>query len=590
MADEHVPIAGQPPQSLAPMPELGANASPVPEPSSPVPSSSIAPPATDGSDAPISRANYIARHWRGDLSLPVSYWINNFLATIAVSFVFQELGSIISISDAPLIFATIRTLVLVVAIAISIWQLVGVWRSAGKHRARGGSGFWAGVARFVLVIGFLGHGGTLTREAVPQLTQLGEIWSIAFGDSGVGKHAVHLLRNGTELEFVGGITFGVTDEVKKLLDAAPKVREINLDSDGGRVGEAHKLSELIRERGLITYVSSTCASACTIAFMGGLQRYLAPGAKLGFHRGSFPGVTDKELDQENDADRRWLIGIGVPAWFADRADSTPSSSIWLPTPDELWQAGVITGVTSLPTKEAMAAGRGSEGLPAATPELPLSGLTATATKEDIHKELQKTSLYQAIKRVEPETYHKILVAVDDAIRSGKSKAKVVALPQPFVYAVLRKHQTHASDEAIMALAELTVAEIEAVGRKDMNACYDFLFPGAAVRPVDFWEYVPPDSLERGLAAISDLTETTATNSKRAPPTKEVLQLQKLVIDGVTRRYSETFPLVLADPRSPKFSHETVCRAFGALFREVLTLPTRDRVQMLRFFFAGGSVN
>ena len=124
----------------------------------------------------------------------------------------------------------------------------------------------------------------------------------------------------------------------------------------------------------------------------------------------------------------------------------------------------------------------------------------------------------------------------------------------------------------------------------MNACYDFLFPGSAIRPVDFWEYLPPRTLKRGFAAISDLIETRATNSKRIPASKEVLQLQKVVIEGVARRYSETFPLALADPRSPKFSRETVCRAFGALFREVLTLPTGDRVQLLRFYFAGGSVN
>src|SRR5207245_2791931 len=211
--DEHLSIAGQSPRSLVPIPELGANASAVPEPAPPLPSNSVARPETDVSDAPISRANYIARHWRGDLSLPVSYWINNFLATIAVSFVFRKLGPIISISDAPLIFATSRTLVLIVAIAVSIWQLVGVWRSAGKHRARGGRGFWASVARFVVIAGFLGNGRTLTREAVPQLTLLAEDWSIVFGDPGVGKHVLHILPNGTELEFVGSITVGATDGV-----------------------------------------------------------------------------------------------------------------------------------------------------------------------------------------------------------------------------------------------------------------------------------------------------------------------------------------------------------------------------------------
>jgi hypothetical protein len=590
MADEHVSIADQPPRSLVPTPELRANASVVSEPTPQLPANPIARTAAVVSDAPISRANYIARHWRGDLSLSVSYWLNNFLATIAVSFVFQKLGSIISISDSPLIFATTRTLVLVFAIAISIWQLVGVWRSAGKHRARGGRGFWVGVARFTVITGFLGCGGTLTREAVPQLTLLAEDWSIVFGDPGVGEHAVHILANGTEIEFVGGITFGVTDEVKKLLDAAPNVRAIHLNSPGGRIGEAHKLRRLIAERGLATYVGSTCASACTIAFLGGLQRYLPPGAKLGFHRGSIAGATAEELNQENDAARRWMIAIGVPTWFADRAYS--SSSIWWPTPDELWQAGFITRVGGSPnaTKGAEATGRGSQGLPAATDEFTSSGLTATATKGDVDKELLKTSLYAAIKRAEPETYRRILVAVSDAIRSGKSKVEVAALPQPFVYSVLRKYRAHAPDEAVLALAELTVAEVDAIGLTDTNGCYDFLFPGGATRPIELWAYLPPETLEPGFAAISELTETRTTNSKRVSTSKEVLQLQKVVIEAVARRHSATFPLALADPRSPKFSHETVCIAFGALFREVLALPAKDRAQLLRSLFAGELVN
>src|SRR5438093_9087318 len=47
------------------------------------------------------------------------------------------------------------------AIAISLLQLVGVWRSAGKHKVRGGSGFWAGTARFIVILGFLGLPSTL---------------------------------------------------------------------------------------------------------------------------------------------------------------------------------------------------------------------------------------------------------------------------------------------------------------------------------------------------------------------------------------------------------------------------------------------
>jgi hypothetical protein len=237
MADKHVSIANQPLLPVAPNPELGAEASVVAKQASPLPSDHIVRQTTNGSDAPTRRDNYFVRHWRGNLSLPVSYWVNSFLATIAVSFVFEKLDSSINISDSPLLFATTRTLVLVLAITISIWQLVGVWRSAGKHRARGGHGFWAGAARFAVIIGFLGHGGTLAREAVPQLARLGEAWSIAFGDPDVGKHNPRIFPDRSVLEFVGGITFGVTAEVRKLLEAAPNIREIHLNSPGGPEGK-----------------------------------------------------------------------------------------------------------------------------------------------------------------------------------------------------------------------------------------------------------------------------------------------------------------------------------------------------------------
>jgi hypothetical protein len=287
------------------------------------------------------------------------------------------------------IYAATITLISLVLLAVSVWQFVGIWRSAGKHRARGGRRFWAWAARFAVFTGFLGFAWTLSQQDLPKLK---EFWCIAAGDPCIGTHALHVLRGGTELELAGGITFGLTKEVTKLLEVNPKIQVIRLKGPGGRIGEAHELRRLIGERGLVTYVGSTCASACTIAFLGGSRRYLAPGARLGFHRGTFPGATIGELDRENNADRRWLIGMGVPRWFADRAYSTPNDDIWWPTPHELWQAGVITDIT---------------GGPAA---LAFHGLTAAATQGDIDEELQKTSLYVAIKRAEPDTYHRILVA------------------------------------------------------------------------------------------------------------------------------------------------------------------------------------
>ena len=105
--------------------------------------------------------SYIVRHWRGDLSLPVSYWINSFLGTIAVSVVFSCVGLLVEPADSPLGFAIAVSVAWLLLIVVTLWQLVGVWRSAGKHRERSGKAFWARAARFMVIFGFLGLASSL---------------------------------------------------------------------------------------------------------------------------------------------------------------------------------------------------------------------------------------------------------------------------------------------------------------------------------------------------------------------------------------------------------------------------------------------
>lgn len=95
-----------------------------------------------------------------------------------------------------------------------------------------------------------------------------------------------------------------------------------------------------------------------------------------------------------------------------------------------------------------------------------------------------------------------------------------------------------------------------------------------------WDYLSPDTLENRHPLISDVIKTGATYPERVPSIKEVSQLQKRVIDGLVRLYPS-----LAEPQSPKFSRGAVCTSYGALFKGILSLPERDRVQLLRFYLA-----
>ncbi|WP_206151872.1 hypothetical protein, partial [Staphylococcus aureus] len=73
-----------------------------------------------------------------------------------------------------------------------------------------------------------------------------------------------------------------TDDFAVVLRASRQIRVVHLTSVGGRIGEGEKLYQLIKDNGLIAYVSGRCMSACTVAFAGGRERVLLKGATLGF--------------------------------------------------------------------------------------------------------------------------------------------------------------------------------------------------------------------------------------------------------------------------------------------------------------------
>jgi hypothetical protein len=69
------------------------------------------------------------------------------------------------------------------------------------------------------------------------------------------------------------------------------------NSPGGNVSKAMELGRMIRTLGLSTLQARAldCASACALAFLGGVSRYAEPGA-LGVHRASFNAGSGLSVD------------------------------------------------------------------------------------------------------------------------------------------------------------------------------------------------------------------------------------------------------------------------------------------------------
>ena len=124
-------------------------------------------------------------------------------------------------------------------------------------------------------------------------------------------------------------------QIHRIVEAMP-VQGVVLSGQGGEVAEAISLARWLRGQGLATVVSGECASACVLAFAGGVERYLEPGARIGVHQfsalegGSF--AAGQRVTAEAAA---FLAEMGIDETLALIAARVAARDMrWL-TPDEV---------------------------------------------------------------------------------------------------------------------------------------------------------------------------------------------------------------------------------------------------------------
>lgn len=159
--------------------------------------------------------------------------------------------------------------------------------------------------------------------------------------------------DGRVLHVEGELTDGIAEAVSQAINVSPSppTRLVILDSPGGLVEEGMRLAGIIRQHGLDTGVDRRCASACTFAFMGGVQRVLFPPGRLGFH-GCHDPLWFVPCDSAEG--RAFLTSNGVdPNFVRQGLVRTAPDTIWYPSTDELIRARIVTKIGKRSTTTAL---------------------------------------------------------------------------------------------------------------------------------------------------------------------------------------------------------------------------------------------
>ena len=360
----------------------------------------------------ITPFGYLARHWRGQLPLPVSYWVNG--ALLSIGLVISAFEVAVHFPSARGIAASILGAFVVFSFA-GIWQAVGTWRSVRRYVENDGSVIWAAVAKLTCIVCLLSY-VVISLAEVPTLRESFRV--VTYRDRTIPSQ-IRVLNSGKEVEISGGLSPGTADALRDVLDKTATIRVVQLNNNGGRIEEGVRLGELIEARGLTTFTARECVSACVLAFMGGGERYLGAKGRLGFHEASYFGGGGDMARAGTERERQVLLRKGLPEAFVSKALSTPASSMWFPRTGELLKARVVTAIVD-------------EG------DYANAGISGWRDGAAMEAAFASVPLIAVLKRADPATYRTVANAFVSSIQNGMPANEMTAkVGQLLAAAILR---------------------------------------------------------------------------------------------------------------------------------------------------------
>ena len=286
------------------------------------------------------KSSYIGAHWRGELPLGQSYWVNVFLVGVFLVIVEAMMTPVLRAQHLSL-----TTLLIMIAIyapirlAITVWQVVGTFRSA----ALSGSG-WATVVNIVMILAVMGN----IANGISTARNIQMIAHAAAEQRGMSDFTVGLAPDGKGILAKGTMGIGFADAVQAAFAKYPAQHRLLLDSRGGDVDNGRQLHDyLAAHSDIVVEVDHLCASACTLAFVGASQRLVGPAAEMGFHqmRSMVDNSYSKSMvTSQQDSFKGFMSKLGASQSFIDMAFAKQGDDVWIPDGNTLFANHIITGV------------------------------------------------------------------------------------------------------------------------------------------------------------------------------------------------------------------------------------------------------
>lgn len=361
-------------------------------------------------------------------------------------------------------------------------------------------------------------------------------------------HVVRALPGGNAIEFLGEMTIGSADDLAEVIASHPYANLIHLNSPGGEVLEAHRMVRMVTSHHMTTVVDKLCGSACTLVFLAGTERILAPGAQLGFHSFWSPGLSQAEMTALTQSDRDFMAAAGVKPSFIDKVFATPYDDAWFPTDDEMKAAGVVTQISA---KYAITVGE--------------------YRSQSVERETLIGAILEAIRKQSPPDYAAIHADQLQTLQSDASESDLTSTGDELYSHYLNKFMAHASNSMAAKYLRAFIALASEIASKNPEACYRVLIAKQSFLASGAAHYASSQLREDLEITMLRTAVDGIRQNKPVPSESETDDGWTQVIEAYIGKHPGDLP-TLIKLTSPSVDRAAACRLEVAVYNSMTSLP------------------
>lgn len=156
------------------------------------------------------------------------------------------------------------------------------------------------------------------------------------------------VANVTFIAVEGDFTSGDEQQFAQIAIQHPNA-VVMFNSPGGNLAAGIEIGKAIRLKGYWTYVPAglTCASVCALAWLGGVQRFMEPTSKIGFHA-AYNSDNGQTSGSANAIVGSYLTQLGMSEQSIFYVtDAAPEGMTWM-TYEDATKMGIAVNLTNPP--------------------------------------------------------------------------------------------------------------------------------------------------------------------------------------------------------------------------------------------------